>query len=72
VPPPARRENPAAAQRVPGSAERQPDRVRNRLASYQRGLREGRHRAAEEGSGPPAGADVNGASPHGRNGHAAG
>ena len=57
---------------MPGSAERQPDRVRNRLASYQRGLREGRHRAAEESSTPAAGADTNGVSPHGRNGHAAG
>ncbi len=70
--PPARRDNPAAAQRSPGTSERQPDRVRNRLASYQRGLREGRHRAAEESSNPPAGADLNGATPHGRNGHAAG
>lgn len=70
--PPARRDSPPPAQRAPGSAERQPDRVRNRLASYQRGLREGRHRAAEESSGQSAGAGMNGATPHGRNGHAAG
>lgn len=56
-----------------GSRERQPDRVRNRLASYQRGLREGRHRAAED-HGPAGGARggaVNGAPVPGglRNGH---
>lgn len=45
-----------------GSRERQPDRVRNRLASYQRGLREGRHRAAEDhGPHGPAGGALNGA-----------
>lgn len=70
--PPARRDDPQPARRRQASSERQPDRVRNRLASYQRGLREGRHRAAEEHTGPPAGTDLNGASPHGRNGHAAG
>jgi hypothetical protein len=70
--PPARRDNPPAAERTPRPSERQPDRVRNRLASYQRGLREGRHRAAEESSNTNAGADLNGATPHGRNGHAAG
>lgn len=53
--PPSRRNGGGA--RHASSAERQPDRVRNRLASYQRGLREGRHRAAEEaqsagGNGP--------------------
>ena len=32
------------------AAERVPDRVRLRLSSYQRGLQEGRHRAADEGS----------------------
>ena len=70
--PPARRDNPSPAARTSASSERQPDRVRNRLSSYQRGLREGRHRAAEENPDPPAGADVNGAHPYGRNGHAAG
>ncbi|WP_224386195.1 hypothetical protein [Pseudonocardia sp. ICBG1293] len=45
-----------------GSRERQPDRVRNRLASYQRGLREGRHRAAEDhGPHGPANGSLNGA-----------
>ena len=44
--PPSWRETPNA--QPSGSRERQPDRVRNRLASYQRGLKEGRHRAAEE------------------------
>ncbi|TCK22485.1 hypothetical protein [Pseudonocardia endophytica] len=65
--PPARRNSPPPAPQAPAASERQPDRVRNRLASYQRGLREGRHRAAEENTG-----DLNGAAPHGRNGHAAG
>ncbi|MEJ8277491.1 hypothetical protein [Pseudonocardia spirodelae] len=61
--PPSWRDTPNGA--VPGgSRERQPDRVRNRLASYQRGLREGRHRAAED-HGPVNGVAVNG---H-RNGH---
>lgn len=45
-----------------GSRERQPDRVRNRLSSYQRGLREGRHRAAEDhGPHGPADGAANGA-----------
>ncbi|ALE83899.1 hypothetical protein [Pseudonocardia sp. HH130629-09] len=45
-----------------GSRERQPDRVRNRLSSYQRGLREGRHRAAEDhGPHGPVDGAVNGA-----------
>jgi hypothetical protein len=33
-----------------GPAERVPDRVRERLSTYQRGLREGRHRAGPDGS----------------------
>jgi hypothetical protein len=33
-----------------GPAERVPDRVRDRLSTYQRGLREGRHRAGPDGS----------------------
>ncbi|MBC3192790.1 hypothetical protein H7X46_17125 [Pseudonocardia sp. C8] len=66
--PPSWRENQNGGARTSGSRERQPDRVRNRLASYQRGLREGRHRAAEDQSAEPVGGAVNGSS----NGHAAG
>ncbi|RZT85923.1 hypothetical protein EV383_2810 [Pseudonocardia sediminis] len=60
--PPSRRD--AGASRHASSMERQPDRVRNRLASYQRGLREGRHRAAEEQQGTNgAAANGNGSAP---------
>ncbi|MEQ3550135.1 hypothetical protein WIS52_06590 [Pseudonocardia nematodicida] len=56
-----------------GSRERQPDRVRSRLASYQRGLREGRHRANEDpppaNGAPVNGSPVNGSPAHGVNGH---
>jgi hypothetical protein len=46
VPPPlAGRPAPA-----PAPAERVPDRVRDRLSTYQRGLRQGRHRSPNEGS----------------------
>ncbi|MHA6625045.1 hypothetical protein ACU61A_06455 [Pseudonocardia sichuanensis] len=44
VPPPRTTESPSS-----GPAERVPDRVRDRLSTYQRGLREGRHRAEGEG-----------------------
>ncbi|MFP5020283.1 hypothetical protein [Pseudonocardia phyllosphaerae] len=48
--PPSWRDTPNGS--VPqGSRERQPDRVRTRLSSYQRGLREGRHRAADDDGG---------------------
>ena len=40
--------------------ERVPERVRDRLATYQRGLQQGRHRAADPGAGDP---DAGGASP---------
>lgn len=65
--PPSWRDTPNGTQQS-GSRERQPDRVRSRLASYQRGLREGRHRAAEEQV-----ESVHGAAAHGQgsNGHAA-
>ena len=42
---------PAPADRVP---DRVPDRVRERLATYQRGLRQGRHRAEPLDPGDPA------------------
>jgi hypothetical protein len=46
VPPPRSTENGRnGAQHVNPPAERAPDRVRDRLSTYQRGLREGRHRA---------------------------
>lgn len=64
--PPSRRDAPGGASRHASPVERQPDRVRNRLASYQRGLREGRHRAAEEnqnGNGRGNGPAGNGANP---------
>ncbi|OLL72794.1 LPXTG-motif cell wall anchor domain protein [Pseudonocardia sp. Ae168_Ps1] len=69
VPPPWR-ETPNGGQ-PSGSRERQPDRVRSRLASYQRGLREGRHRASEDQPEPVNGAAVNGHSGGGpaSNGH---
>ncbi|MFP5068105.1 hypothetical protein ACLFMI_00320 [Pseudonocardia nantongensis] len=54
-----------------GSRERQPDRVRTRLASYQRGLREGRHRAAEDHTPAAGGEHVNG-SVNGHGGHGEG
>ncbi|WP_214366925.1 hypothetical protein [Pseudonocardia sp. H11422] len=38
----------------PGPGERVPDRVRDRLATYQRGLRQGRHRAADPEPPQPA------------------
>ncbi|MEU6700539.1 hypothetical protein [Pseudonocardia sp. NPDC046786] len=62
--PPSWRDTPNGAQ-PSGSRERQPDRVRSRLASYQRGLREGRHRAAED---PPPAPPVNGAALNGHGG----
>jgi hypothetical protein len=43
VPPPRRQEPPSSERSEP--AERVPERVRNRLSTYQRGLRQGRHRA---------------------------
>ncbi len=46
VPPPLSR-RPAP---VSGPAERVPDRVRDRLSTYQRGLRQGRHRSPDERS----------------------
>jgi hypothetical protein len=46
VPPPLSR-RPAP---VTGPAERVPDRVRDRLSTYQRGLRQGRHRSPDERS----------------------
>ncbi|ANY05132.1 hypothetical protein [Pseudonocardia sp. HH130630-07] len=67
VPPPWRET--AGGSQAGASRERQPDRVRNRLASYQRGLRDGRHRAAEDHGAEAVGgapAVVNG---HGSNGH---
>jgi hypothetical protein len=48
VPPPRTARQPSAA-----SDERVPERVRDRLATYQRGLRQGRHRAADGGSFDP-------------------
>ena len=47
VPPPRSRTAPADE-----PAERVPDRVRNRLSTYQRGLRQGRHRAPGTGLRP--------------------
>lgn len=50
VTPPLRSRRGAAGTSAAGgeaSAERQPDRVRNRLSTYQRGLEAGRHRAAD-------------------------
>lgn len=68
--PPSWRDTPNGT-RPSGSRERQPERVRTRLASYQRGLREGRHRAAEDQ--PPAPVNgtghVNGAAPVNGAGH---
>lgn len=48
VPPPAR------VAPDPGPAERVPDRVRDRLSTYQRGLRQGRHRADDGPDPDPA------------------
>ena len=45
---------PRASQQPAGPDERVPERVRDRLATYQRGLRQGRHRAADPGPPDPA------------------
>lgn len=68
VTPPLRSRRGAAGTPTAGgeaSAERQPDRVRNRLSTYQRGLEAGRHRAADpedepsyQSSGPGADDDA--------------
>jgi hypothetical protein len=50
--PPPRGKGPLPAS---GPAERVPDRVRERLSTYQRGLRQGRHRAPGEEDGPEPG-----------------
>ncbi|MEV1293661.1 hypothetical protein [Pseudonocardia sp. NPDC049635] len=66
--PPSWRDTPNGNQ-PGGSRERQPDRVRSRLASYQRGLREGRHRAAEDPPPPPpVNGQVNGTALNGHGG----
>jgi hypothetical protein len=46
--------NGAAHAQPPAPADRVPDRVRERLATYQRGLRQGRHRAEPADPGDPA------------------
>ncbi|MCW0212187.1 MAG: ATP-binding protein [Pseudonocardia sp.] len=60
VPPPLRE----MSSRPVVSTEREPEQVRRRLATYQRGLEAGRHRAddagGEDGAGSPAGSAVNG------------
>lgn len=53
VPPPRAAQQPTAA-----SDERVPERVRDRLATYQRGLRQGRHRASDAGYEEPAAVDA--------------
>ncbi|MGD9531999.1 hypothetical protein [Pseudonocardia sp.] len=53
VTPPLRRSTAAQPRESRASEEREPERVRERLDGYQRGLRQGRHRAGE--SDPPAG-----------------
>jgi len=54
VPPPRSTENTrGSVPPVTPPTERAPDRVRDRLSTYQRGLREGRHRAEGEGGPEP-------------------
>jgi hypothetical protein len=53
VTPPLRRSSDAQPRESRASEEREPERIRERLDGYQRGLRQGRHRAGE--SDPPAG-----------------
>ncbi len=48
VPPPRAARQPAAS-----SDERVPERVRDRLSTYQRGLQQGRHRASDSGAADP-------------------
>jgi hypothetical protein len=54
VPPPIRDRGAGAHAQPAAPADRVPDRVRERLATYQRGLRQGRHRAEPADPGDPA------------------
>ncbi|MDT7576988.1 MAG: hypothetical protein QOH17_3321 [Pseudonocardiales bacterium] len=54
VPPKVQDGNGGAHAQPAASADRVPDRVRERLATYQRGLRQGRHRAEPADPGDPA------------------
>ena len=54
VPPPVQDGNGGAHAQPAAPADRVPDRVRERLATYQRGLRQGRHRAEPADPGDPA------------------